>query len=418
MANYFHRNLEPALKAALKQFPVIIVTGPRQSGKTSLVKAVLSGSHKYISLETPDVRAFALQDPRGFLERNKPPVVMDEIQYVPELLNYIKELVDADRDKMGQFVLTGSQNFLLMQGVSQSLAGRARILELYPLALSENPEHRVPAVKNQKTAADWMLCGSYPELHRRKELDFRAWQNAYMSTYIERDVRQILKVGDLNTFSQFIRVLASQAGGLLNMSAVSTETGISVNSVKNWLSVLNASYQTIALPPFYLKFKKRLIHSPKIYFADTGTLSNLLGFSDSKQLLDGPQSGYLFENLVAGELFRLFANSGEKPAIYYWRTAANDEVDFIVEWGGKFHAIECKFTATPSPSHAKGLAAFAKEIPPAKQGIKAVLYPCDTALAKSLSSDKIRILTLAQLSNAKDIPTFLGLVSLLHRLES
>lgn len=407
MANYFHRNLEPALKAALEQFPVVIVTGPRQSGKTSLVKAVLANTHKYISLETPDVRAFALQDPRGFLERNKPPVIMDEIQYVPELLNYIKELVDADRDMMGQFVLTGSQNFLLMQGVSQSLAGRARILELYPLALSENPRHRVSAVKNQTTAADWMLCGSYPELHRRKELDFRAWQNAYMSTYIERDVRQILKVGDLNTFSQFIRVLASQAGGLLNMSAISTETGIAVNSVKNWLSVLNASYQTLVLPPFYLKFKKRLIHAPKIYFADSGTLSNLLGFSDSKQLLAGPQSGYLFENLVAGELFRLFANSGEKPALYYWRTAANDEVDFIVEWKGKFHAIECKFSATPSPAHAKGIEAFAKEIPAAKQGIKAIIYTCDAALAQSLSSDRLRIIPLSALATAKTLTELL-----------
>ncbi len=403
MKNYFHRNLESSLKTALKQFPAVIITGPRQSGKTSLVKAVLADSHRYISLETQDIRAFALQDPRGFLERNKPPISIDEIQYAPELLNYIKEMIDADRDAMGRFVLTGSQNFRLMEGVSQSLAGRARILELYPLAMSENPENRVRVVKNQESAAEWMLCGSYPELHRRKELDYRAWHNAYLSTYIERDVRQILKVGDLNTFSQFIRVLAGQAGGLLNMSAVSTETGISVNSVKNWLSVLNASYQTITLPPFYLKFKKRLIHAPKIYFADTGTLANLLGLSEIKQLLDGPQPGYLFENLAAGELFRMFANSGEKPAVYYWRTSANEEVDFIVEWGGKFHAIECKFSATPSLSHARGLEAFSKEIPTAKQGIKAILYPCENSLAKSLSSDKLRILTLAQLASTKKI---------------
>ena len=407
MANYFHRNLEPALKTALKQFPAVIITGPRQSGKTSLVRTVLGASHSYVSLETPDIRAFALRDPRGFLERNKPPIILDEIQYVPELLNYIKELVDANRDAMGQFVLTGSQNFLLMQGISQSLAGRARILELYPLALSENPGNRVHAVKNQQSSADWMMCGSYPELHRRKELDARSWQNAYLATYIERDVRQILRVGDLNAFSQFIRVLAGQAGGLLNMSAVSTETGISVNSVKNWLSVLGASYQTITLPPFYMKFKKRLIHAPKIYFADTGTLANLLGLSQAKQLLDGPQSGYLFENLVAGELFRLFANSGEKPAVYYWRTTTNYEVDFIVEWGGKFHAIECKFAATPSPAHAKGLEAFSREIPLAKQGVRAIIYPCEPALAKSLSSDKLRIIPLAELATVRDVPALL-----------
>lgn len=408
MADYFYRNLEPTLKAYLKQFPAAIITGSRQSGKTSLVKAALGNSHKYVSLETPDIRAFAARDPRGFLERNKPPVIIDEIQYAPEILNYIKEMIDDDRDVMGRFVLTGSQKFLLMQGVSQSLAGRTAILELYPLSLSENPGRRIRSVKDRESAAKWMLCGSYPELHRRKELNSRAWQNAYLSTYIERDVRQILKVGDLNTFNQFIRVLAGQAGGLLNMSAISTETGIAVNSVKNWLSVLNASYQTITLPPFYLKFKKRLIHAPKIYFADTGALSNMLGYSEIGQLLDGTQSGYLFENLVAGELFRLFANSGEKPAVYYWRTTANDEVDFVIERDGKFHALECKFTATPSTSHIKGLEAFSKEIPAAKQGIKAIIYPCDDVLAKSLSSDRLRILTLRGLAASKTINELLN----------
>ncbi len=406
MINYFHRNLESVLKASLKQFPATVITGPRQSGKTSLVKTVLGKSHRYISLETPDIRAFAARDPRGFLERNKPPIIIDEIQYAPEILNYIKEMIDNNRDAMGQFILTGSQNFLLMQGVSQSLAGRTAILELYPLALSENPGNRIRSVKNHESAAEWMLCGSYPELHRRKVLNSRAWHNAYLSTYIERDVRQILKIGDLNTFNQFIRVLAGQSGGLLNMSSISTETGIAVNSVKNWLSVLNASYQTITLPPFYLKFKKRLIHAPKIYFADTGTLINILGFSEIEQLLDGHQSGHLFENLVAGELFRLFANSGEKPAVYYWRTVANDEVDFIIEHGGKFHALECKFTATPSISHIKGLEAFSGEIPASKQGIKALICPCDDSLAKSISSNKIRIITLKKLAASKTISSF------------
>lgn len=408
MSAYFHRNIEATLKSAIRQFPAVILTGPRQSGKTSLVKTILAGSHKYVSLETPDIRSFALQDPRGFLEKNKPPVIIDEIQYAPAILNYIKEIIDANRDIMGQFVLTGSQNFLLMQGVSQSLAGRTAILELFPLALSENPGKRIRAINGRESVVEWLLCGSYPELHRRKDLEPRAWQNAYLATYIERDVRQVLRVGDLNTFNQFIRVLAGQAGGLLNMSSVSTETGIAVNSVKNWLSVLNASYQTITLPPFYLKFKKRLIHAPKIYFADSGTLVNLLGLTEAGQLSAGPQSGYLFENLVAGELFRMFANAGEKPSVYYWRTTSNEEVDFVIEYKGKFHALECKFSATPSAAHSRSLETFAKEVPPEKLGIKAILYPCADSLAETLSSNRVRIITLGHLARSKTMDSFLA----------
>jgi predicted AAA+ superfamily ATPase len=373
-----------------------------------LVKTKLADSHRYVSLEPTDLRAFALEDPRGFLQRNPAPVIFDEIQHAPDLLSFIKDIIDEDRDRAGAFVLTGSRNFPLMQGVAQSLAGRARVLELLPLALSENPGSRVEAVGSSESAAEWWVCGSYPEIHRKIAMEPRSWHNAYLNTYLEMDVRKILNVGDLNAFNQVLRVLATQAGGLLNLSSVSTDTGVAVNTVKSWISVLQASYQIFLLPPFHRSVRKRLVRAPKVYFTDCGTLSNLLGMLTPGQAISDSRAGAFFENMVAGELLRIFANSGERPALYFWRTTSHEEVDLVFEWGGRIHAFECKHSLSPSPAHAKGLKALAAEFGGSELGRLRIVCLCPESLAGEAGLGGIELLPLSRLSRMRTMDDLLA----------
>jgi uncharacterized protein len=370
---YIPRSLEPVVLKAASQFPAVVLIGPRQSGKTTLLKHLFGEQYTIVSLEPPDIRLAATNDPRGFLGLYSPPVVFDEIQYVPTLLPYIKEEIDSNRNRMGQFILTGSQNLLLMQQVTESLAGRAAILKLLPLSRWEKagmPERNLPwetspspGLHSQTSSELWeqVLRGFYPELAFSPERDARLWQTSYVQTYLERDVRNLRNVGDLTLFQTFLRALAARSAQILNLSEIARDVGISVNTVKDWISILEASFQIFILRPYFANIGKRLIKAPKIYFVDTGILCYLVGLRDVEHAASGPMSGAIFENMVISDLFKIYMHRGEEPALYYWRTTAGAEVDLVIETQDKLIPLEIKQSETPRPEMAKELTVFQRD---------------------------------------------------------
>jgi predicted AAA+ superfamily ATPase len=372
--NYIPRSLEPVLEQAVHEFPVVVVIGPRQSGKTTLLQHQYGAQWPVISLEPPDVRAAAMHDPRGFLDFYPAPVVYDEVQYAPDLLPYIKERVDAQRDQAGQFILTGSQNLLLMQHVTESLAGRSAVLKLLPLTqreMAHTPERPLawetgrPSENVEVTPYpelwEQVLRGFYPELARSPDRDARLWQASYVQTYLERDVRNLRNIGDLTLFQTFLRALAIRCAGLLNLSELARDVGIAVNTAKDWLSILEASFQVFLLRPYFVNLGKRLVKSPKVYFVDTGLLCYLVGLRDAEHAAAGPMGGAIFENLVVAELFKTSLHRGQEPALYFWRTAAGSEVDLVIESQSRLIPIEIKSSATPRPEMAREIAAFRRD---------------------------------------------------------
>ena len=346
------RTLGKKLLEAVAKYPIVTVTGPRQSGKTTLVRSVFS-SYKYISLELPDQRSFALEDPRGFLGQFDGPVILDEVQRAPDLFSYIQVIVDEYQDARGRFILTGSQNFLLLQSISQSLAGRCAVLHLLPFSLAELLK-REPisvntigqsvlkkAVEPKKGLNETLFTGFYPRIHD-KNLTPNEWLANYYQTYLERDVRNILNIGDLETFSRFIRLCAGRSGQLISLSAVASDSGISHTTAKRWLSVLEASFIIALLRPHHENFGKRLIKSPKLYFLDSGLLCYLLQIQSPKELNHRAERGAIFESFVFSELYKNFANRGLQPSLYYWRDSAGHEVDMIVDLGIPRIPIEIK----------------------------------------------------------------------------
>lgn len=359
------RTLSATLDRAIKTFPSVILTGPRQSGKTTLLKKEFKSTHEYISLENPDTRLRVKNDPLGFVARIKKPVIVDEIQYVPELFSYIKSSIDENR-LPGKWILTGSQNFSLMSNVSESLAGRAAILSLLPFSIAERQglgtrSKTAASVINsslEKTdtnkydLAEILLRGNYPEIASNPKVNRPLWCGSYINTYLERDIRNLKQVGDLGQYEIFLRACAARTGQVLDLSSIAREIGVSFTTAKRWLSLLETGYQIFLLYPYYKNIGKRLVKRPKLYFTDTGLVSYLLGITTPEILMSSSLLGPLFETLVVIDFWKRFMHHGQIPSIYYLRTQDKLEVDLIVELEDKLNLIEIKSSSTIKPEHA------------------------------------------------------------------
>jgi predicted AAA+ superfamily ATPase len=337
-----------ALMNLAKGFPVVAVTGPRQSGKTTLVQAVFP--HKaYLSLEDPDKLELLSSDPRGFLENFPDGAVIDEAQRFPSLFSYLQGLVDRKK-KPGLFILTGSQHFGLLSGIRQSLAGRAGLLELLPFSIAELQAAKIPIPE----LTGLLFQGMYPALYDR-QLAPAAWHANYVMTYLERDVRNVLNVRNLSLFQKFLRMCAARVGQLLNLSAMAADCGITHNTAQSWLSVLEASYVIFLLRPHFRNFGKRLVKSPKLYFHDPGLAAWLLNIQDRDHLAIHPQRGGIFECLIVGELLKDRFNRGLASNLYFWRNNFGDEIDVLLDQGTRLIPVELKSGETLNADFFKGL---------------------------------------------------------------
>lgn len=333
------RQAHSTLNRLAKGFPVVALTGPRQAGKTTLAKVAFSGKI-YVSLENPDEREFAERDPRGFLQRFPEGAVLDEVQRCPALLSWLQGWVD-ERQRMGDFVLTGSQQFALTSGMSQTLAGRVGRVELLPFSSGElSAANRLP-----ETLEVCLWQGGYPALYER-ELAPGDWFANYVATYLERDVRQLLAVRDLTQFQRFVKMCAARSGQLLNLTALGADCGISAVTAREWLSVLEASYLVLRLPPFHQNFGKRLVKTPKLYFLDVGLMAWLIGVRDAATIETHSARGALFETWVVSELVKQRLNIGEPADLYFWRDNVGNEIDVLFETRGGLQGIEIKSGAT------------------------------------------------------------------------
>jgi hypothetical protein len=335
------RDLTDKLKATAKAFPAVTLTGPRQSGKSTLCRAVFP-KHAYANLETPDVRSFALADPRGFLAQYPHGAILDEVQRCPELPSYLQGLIDKE-PVPGRWVLTGSQNLILLESVSQSLAGRTAVLHLLPLA--RNEVRRFEGYPSELDEA--MLAGGYPRIFDQK-LSPADWLGSYIGTYLERDVRTITKVGDLVTFQRFVELCAGRTAQLLNLSGLAADAGISQPTAKAWLSVLETSFIVFRLPPLHANIRKRLVKMPKLHFYDTGLVCWLLGIRNAGQLRRHPLRGAIFETWVVSEVLKHRTNLGERGGIFFYRDQHGTEADLVIESGNQRVLVEAKAGQTAS----------------------------------------------------------------------
>ena len=356
MRGYLPRLLTQALSEALRGFPAVLVTGPRQSGKTTLLREEFGEGAGYVTFDDPLERDFARTDPEGFLDRfGERRAILDEVQYVPELFQYLKIRIDRERHAHGRWLLTGSQQLGLMAPalveLTESLAGRVAILELLPLSLLELPEGK------RLDLAREVWLGGYPDPRLRPETR-DLWMSSYVQTYVERDVRQLHNVQDLRAFETFVALCATRHGQDLNMAALSREAGISQPTVKAWLGALEAAYLVHLLPPYFESFGKRVVRSPKLYFLDSGLASTLTRQPSAEAALAGAMGGALFEGWVVGEAIKAFAAAGKRPDLYFWRSHDGLEVDLLLRAGDRLVPIEIKLTATPTARHVQPLERF------------------------------------------------------------
>jgi len=333
------RVADDTLRRLAKGFPIVALTGPRQSGKTTLARAVFSDK-VYVSLENPEEREFAERDPRQFLQRFNDGAILDEVQRCPALLSWLQGLVD-ERGRMGEFVLTGSAQFDLISGMTQSLAGRVGRMELLPLSASE----LASAGKLPHSLDELMLSGGYPALFDRA-LATEDWFPNYVATYLERDVRQLIAVRDLTQFQRFVKMCAARSGQMLNLAALGTDCGISAVTAREWISVLEASYLVMRLPPYHRNFGKRLVKTPKLYFLDVGLMAWLLGIRNASTIETHASRGALFETFVISEMVKKRYNAGRPADLYFWRDNVGHEIDVLYETPSGLQAVEIKSGTT------------------------------------------------------------------------
>ena len=354
MAEYIHRALEEEILEVSRYFSIITLTGPRQSGKSTLLKNLFPKAI-YRSLEDPDNRKLAIEDPRGFLRSDSNELIIDEIQKMPDLLSYIQGIVDEKKNI--KFYLTGSSNFALLKNISQTLAGRTALFELMPFALEEIEELIV-----DKGMDDLLYSGFYPVIWTGENIPKYYYPN-YTRTYLERDLRDLIGIKDLDTYQRFLILTASRIGSIFKDSELSNELGISANTVKAWLSTLQASYVVFNLKPFYSNTKKRLVKSSKVYFTDSGIASWLLDINSPSKMNIDKMRGHLFENMVICNVLKYFLNQGKQSSIYFYRDSNGNEVDLLIKNKEKYDLVEIKSSETFNTEFLKGIKSFEKEFP-------------------------------------------------------
>lgn len=350
------RHIAGELKRLLGEYPVVTILGPRQAGKTTLAKGVLD-TYEYANLEIPEIRQLASDDPKAFLAQFKGDVILDEIQRVPELLSYIQAIVDINQ-RNGQYVLTGSHQLALREAITQSLAGRTSILNLFPFSISELSDAGISFEQPE----EFIYQGFLPRIYDQHQRPTPAWSN-YYQTYVERDVRQLINLKDFALFEKFMKLLSGRVGQLMDYVSLANDVGVNAKTVKHWLSILETSFIVYKLSPYFDNFGKRVVKSPKYYFIDTGLLAFLLGIEKSSQVARDPLVGQMFENLIVIECLKARSNQGKLPNLYFFRDSNGNEVDVLFQNGRELIAIEVKSSSTYKASLLKGLKRMASLSP-------------------------------------------------------